>query len=205
MFCLALWIGKCSLRTLEGADRAPKSGQRDARKGTEKGPRVFEKATRGAPRPRPWAKTGPKGPFAPHRGLQRVRSGPQEGPKEPQEAQDTVQDGPQGAPDEVQKSVGRASGTSRDEKAKIVLSHRRERDFRGPDGPERGPKSAQFGPNVGPEGQSERRLDPNSRRVGRQARNPAQDGRRPPGRGVGTHREPLQIRGQDPFIRPVMC
>ena len=200
MFCLALWIDKYSLRTLEGADRAPKSGRNEARKA----PQRHRKGHRRGPETKTMGQDRSKRPFrassgpaarqirAPG-GPKRTPGGPRYGPRRPP-----------WAPDEVQKSVGRASGTSRDEKAKIVLSPRRERDFRGPDGPERGHKSAQFGPNVGPEGQSERRLDPNSRTVGRQARNPAQDGRLPPGRGVGNRRDMNQIRGPGPFVRSVM-
>ena len=62
--------------------------------------------------------------------------------KDPRRPPGGSQDGPERAQDGFQKSVGRLEGTSRDEKTEIALRPKRERDFRGSDGPENTPKLA---------------------------------------------------------------
>ena len=136
----------------QGPQKAPNVDLKRPRKAPERGLRGLEQASYRAHKPRPWPSAAPRSSFKPLRNPGTPGPAPQEGPREPEEAPDEAQDGPQRAQDGVQKAAGRVDGTSSDENVKICFPPRRERDFRGSDGPEKGPRSARSGPKVGPEG-----------------------------------------------------
>ena len=130
----------------QGPQKAPNVDLKRPRKAPERGLRGLKQASYRAHKPRPWPSAAPRSPFKPLRDPRTRGPAPQEGQRELQEAPDEAQDGPQRAQDGVQKAAGRVDGTSSDENVKICFPPRRERDFRGSDGPEKGPRSAQSGP-----------------------------------------------------------
>ena len=208
-------LSRSAVRQGEGqpGKQVSRNGRERARDKQRKNPETARKRLKNGPGgPPKWAPRAPETPTWPERGPRRPQDRPRSGQDEAktgsrgaQERPRGAQEGPGRAPEAFAKGFERRSCRARRANAKISVSPRREHDFRGAARRVSGPKRGQ--------NQASRRENRSGRRIssrsgptwGPTARNPAQDGRPGPGRGVGPNRKPDPPKGPDRFSRPDMC